>query len=69
MTVTAQTPCFDIFGTLPVPTQWPEQDVKVVEEQIGDTVQQVDYRDLGGGIRQMLAWCPNSIRVREPKPS
>jgi hypothetical protein len=58
MTVTAQTPCFNIFGTLPVPTQWPEQDVKVVEEQIGDTVQKVDYRTLGGGIRQMLVMVP-----------
>jgi hypothetical protein len=58
MTVAAQTPCANIFGTLPVPTQWPEQDVKVVEEQIGDAVQKVDYRDLGGGIRQMLVLVP-----------
>lgn len=58
MTVTAQTPCFNIFGTIPVPTQWPEQDVKVVEEQIGDSVQRVDYRDLSGGIRQMVVVVP-----------
>lgn len=58
MTVTAQTPCFNIFGTIPVPTQWPEQDVKVVEEQIGDSIQRVDYRDLSGGIRQMVVIVP-----------
>ncbi|MHB8969461.1 MAG: transglutaminase-like domain-containing protein [Pirellulaceae bacterium] len=58
MTVAAQAPCLDIFGTLPVPTNWPEQDVKVVEEQISASISQVRYRDLEGGIRQMLVAVP-----------
>ena len=58
MTVVAQTPCMDIFGTLPVPTNWPEQDVKVIDEQVSYGVQQVRYRDLEGGIRQMLVAVP-----------
>ena len=58
MTVVAQTPCLDIFGTLPVPTNWPEQDVKVLEEQISASIPQVRYRDLEGGIRQMLVAVP-----------
>ncbi len=58
MTVVAQTPCLDIFGTVPVPTNWPEQDVKVIDEQISDSIPQVRYRDLEGGIRQMLVAVP-----------
>ncbi len=59
MVVTARTPCVNVFGTLPVPTDWPEQDVRVVEEQISTTIHQVRYRDLeDGGIRQMLVTVP-----------
>jgi hypothetical protein len=58
MVVTAKTPCMNVFGTLPVPTNWPEQDVKVVEEQLSPTVNRVQYRDLEGGIRQMLVKIP-----------
>jgi hypothetical protein len=58
LTVVAQAPCLDVFGTVPVPTNWPEQDVKVVDEQISDSIRQVRYRDLEGGIRQMLVAVP-----------
>ncbi|MHB8861669.1 MAG: hypothetical protein ACYC6N_04635, partial [Pirellulaceae bacterium] len=58
MTVVAQTPCADIFGTVPVPTNWPEQDVKEVEAQISDTIPRVQYRDLQGGVQQMLVAVP-----------
>ena len=54
--------CIGIFGTIPVPTDWPEQDVKVVDESISDNIRQVRYRDLEGGIRQMLVAVPRLER-------
>lgn len=51
-------PCVGVFATIPVPTSWPEQDVKVVDEIISDSIRQVRYRDLDGGIRQMLVAVP-----------
>ena len=58
MIVTARAPCMNVFATLPVPTNWPEQDVKVMDEQISATINQVKYRDIKGGIRQMLVAVP-----------
>lgn len=46
--------CFGIHGTFAVPVDWPEQDVKVVEEDISDVVNRTRYRNLGHGVRQML---------------
>ena len=51
-------PCVGIYATIPVPTNWPEQDVKVVDETISDSIRKVQYRDLDGGIRQMLVTVP-----------
>lgn len=45
--------CFGIHGTFSVPVDWPEQDVKVVEENISDVVNRTRYRNLGHGVRQM----------------
>ncbi|TVS09296.1 MAG: transglutaminase domain-containing protein [Planctomycetaceae bacterium] len=50
-------PSFDLFGTLPIPTEWPEQNVRVVEEDISPLVSATTYRDLPG-IRQMLFRIP-----------
>lgn len=47
-------PCFGIYGTFSVPVDWPEQDVKVVEENISDVVTRTRYRKLQHGVRQML---------------
>jgi hypothetical protein len=51
-------PCQDLYGTLPVPTDWPEQKVRIVEEEISDEVQAVTYRMLENGVRQMLISIP-----------
>jgi transglutaminase-like putative cysteine protease len=45
-------PCTGLRGTIPVPTDWPEQQVRVVEEEVSPLVGRVTYRDLGG-VRQM----------------
>ena len=46
--------CTNVFGTIPVPINWPEQKVRVIEEDIPNGVR-VEYRDLReGGCREMV---------------
>lgn len=56
--IQAQGPCAGMFATVPVPTDWPEQTVKVVNEDISKHVRRVTYRTLEGGVRQMLIDIP-----------
>lgn len=51
-------PCGGIYGTVPVPTDWPEQQVKVIAEDISPQVKSVEYRTLDNGVRQMLVSIP-----------
>jgi hypothetical protein len=51
-------PCGGLFGTVPVPTDWPEQRVRVVEEDISPQVRRVGYRVLDNGVKQMLVQIP-----------
>ncbi|MBQ2849130.1 MAG: transglutaminase domain-containing protein [Thermoguttaceae bacterium] len=54
--------CKDLLGTAPVPTEFPEQKVRTLEENFPRSAR-VDYRDLKeGGARQMV------FRMRELKP-
>ena len=46
------------YGTIPVPTDWPEQQVKVVKEDISPTARGVTYRVIDGSIRQMVFEIP-----------
>ncbi len=43
---------------LPVPNEWPEQRVAIVEEEIDDRAGPVKYRVLDNGVRQMLISIP-----------
>jgi hypothetical protein len=52
-------PCGGVRGTAPVPTTWPEQSVRIVEEDFSPHVDDVDYRTLNNGVRQMVV----SIRM------
>ena len=45
-------PMKSAYATVPIPTQWPEQTVKVVNEDVSRGVK-VSHRNLGG-VRQML---------------
>src|ERR1700686_2746612 len=56
MTITAQGgPCNNIVGTAPVPTEWPEQKVQILREDVSPSVRKVEYRQIGGGTaKQML---------------
>ncbi len=44
--------------TIPVPTDWPDQTVKIDEESFSPHVANVDYRTIDGGVRQMLVSIP-----------
>lgn len=58
MIVTAQGgPCRGLFGTVPVPTDWPEQQVNVTNEDITPNCR-VNYRYLNNGVKQMLVSIP-----------
>ncbi|HMC12353.1 MAG TPA: transglutaminase family protein [Pirellulaceae bacterium] len=50
-------PCVGLMGTFPVPIDWPEQQVKVVNEQISPNVQRHSYRT-ADGLKQMLFEVP-----------
>lgn len=59
MVVTAQgAPCTNLYGTTPIPIDWPEQTVTVVREEISPAVQKVDYRMINGTVKQMLVSIP-----------
>lgn len=50
-------PCAGLFGTFPVPTEWPEQQVKVASEQISPLVAKHAYRGQDG-LKQMVFEVP-----------
>jgi hypothetical protein len=52
-------PCNGIVATIPVPFEWPEQQVRILEEDVTPTVASHDYRMLSGdGVKQMLVEIP-----------
>lgn len=50
-------PCAGLYGTIPVPTDWPEQQVKIIHEEVTPNVQRIAYRE-EGGIKQLLFEIP-----------
>jgi len=59
MSVTATGACSGIVATLPVPLDWPEQQVKIVGQEVDRQVRSVSYRTLRpGGARQMVIAIP-----------
>jgi hypothetical protein len=51
-------PCFGIEATVPIPTDWPEQKVSVVEEDITSSAR-VSYRMVQGTVKQMVVSIPD----------
>ncbi|MBX3414556.1 MAG: transglutaminase family protein [Pirellulales bacterium] len=51
-------PCRGIVATAPVPIDWPEQRVRVVEEDFSPNVREIDYRNVGDTVRQMVLDMP-----------
>jgi hypothetical protein len=51
-------PCSGLYGTIPVPTNWPEQEIVVSDEELTKHVRAVNYRMLEGGVMQMQISVP-----------
>lgn len=53
-------PCAGIVATMPVPTEWPEQKVTILKEDLSPTVRKIEYRTLSNGAaKQMIVRIPN----------
>jgi Transglutaminase-like superfamily len=50
-------PCAGLLGTFPIPADWPEQQVKVVREEISAKVARHSYREIDG-LKQMVFEAP-----------
>ena len=50
--------CQGLYGTIPVPTDWPEQQVSILKEDFTHHVQSVRYRQLANGIEEMHVSIP-----------
>ena len=58
MTVSADTgPCQGLVGTLPVPRNWPEQEVRVAHEDVMPGAR-VDFREVAPTLKQMVIHVP-----------
>ncbi len=58
MTVQATGACSGIVAGIPVPMDWPEQQVKVVDKQRTGQVGPLRYRTIADGVKQMLITIP-----------
>ncbi len=50
--------CMGITGSMPVPTAWAEQEVKIDSEDVSPLIKKVEYRNLGDNAKQMLIHIP-----------
>ncbi len=53
--------CTNAYATFPIPTNWPEQKVRVVEQTIDPAVKAWTTRELLGGARQVLVQIPRVL--------
>jgi hypothetical protein len=51
-------PVTGILATMPVPMEWPEQQVKQIGEEKTPNITRISYRTLEGGVKQMLVSIP-----------
>ena len=47
-------PCAGIYATVPVPVEWENQQVRIINEEISPEIGSVRYRTTGPGLKQML---------------
>lgn len=50
--------CKSILATVPVPVDWPEQKVKLVEENVSPYAKKVDFKTQVGGVKLMVVTIP-----------
>lgn len=59
LTVTAEGgPCKSLYGTAPVPIEWPEQQVRIISEEVSPSVRELEYRLIGETVQQMVVFIP-----------
>jgi hypothetical protein len=59
--------CRGIVATMPVPMDWPEQEVRTVGEETSPHVKKVGFRLVGGTAKQMVVEIPNLPAGEEAK--
>ena len=47
-------PCAGIYATVPVPVEWDNQQVRIINEEISPEIGSVRYRTLDHGLKQMM---------------
>ncbi len=47
-------PCNGMTGSVPVPTEWPEQKVQILREDVTPNVSKVEYRQLAAGTAKQM---------------
>jgi hypothetical protein len=52
-------PCAGLFGTISVPSDWPEQTVRIHKEDVTPNVRKTAYRTIDQGVKQMTIAIPN----------
>lgn len=52
-------PCTGLFGTISVPTDWPEQTVRIHKEDVTPNVRKTAYRTINQGVKQMTIAIPS----------
>jgi len=52
------TDAFNLFISLPVPADWPEQVVTVADEEIPGNIGDVTFRELESGVKQLIVKIP-----------
>ena len=57
-TISAVGNCRGLVASMPVFTDWPEQQVQIVDENFSKHVKNVQFRVLGGGVKQMIVSIP-----------
>jgi hypothetical protein len=59
VSITAQTaPALAVVAAAPVPVDWPEQKVRIIQEDVSPAVRRVRFRSVGEGARQMVVEIP-----------
>lgn len=59
--------CQGIKATLPVPIEWPEQKVQLVDEDVSPDVRGVEYRTVSGSVKQMVVDIPSLAAGQEAR--
>jgi hypothetical protein len=67
--VKAKDTVLNIVATAPVPMEWPEQQVKIIEEDFAPSYAKIDYRTVtsGGAVKQLVMEIPRLAAGQEAR--